>query len=92
MKRLLTIILLSPFLVCDPQALVTSYQITGLATITTVAAQADGSLNADLGSIPAGTYSIKVRACAEPWGCSDEALFDFKKPSLGKSTNIRLTK
>jgi len=91
MKYLLCLILLSPFLVCDPQAGVDSYQVTGLPGITTIQAQVDGSIKADLASIAPGSYSINVQACQGVW-CSDPAPFDFSRPSLKAATGIKLSK
>lgn len=81
MRFLLCLILLSPFLVCNPQAGVETYQITGLPGISTVQAQPDGSIKADLAALPGGAYSIKVSACAGVW-CSDPTPFDFTRPVL----------
>jgi hypothetical protein len=48
-KYLLLLSLLSPFLVCDPQAGVTYYTITGDSFFTgNIPAQADGSIKKDL--------------------------------------------
>ena len=71
MKKLLlilSILLLSgasyaaPFLVCDSQAGVVGYEITGLGDKITFIAQQDGSLRYDLASIQSGTYNLTVAA------------------------------
>jgi len=82
MKRLaLMMILLSPFLVCDPQLGVETYTVTGLSFATApVSAQADGSLRLDLGPTTQGAYSLTVKAC-NVWGCSTAVPFVFSKPS-----------
>jgi len=93
MKRLLliTAILLfpiealcSPFLVCDPQATVTHYKITGDAFWTgNIPAQVDGSIRSELATIPTGTHSIQVVACRTDaiWGesYSGQAPFVFTR-------------
>jgi hypothetical protein len=83
-------------LVCDPQAGVTSYVITGLPAPLDVnndvpiAAQPDGSLKLDVNSCPVGgPYSLEVSACgngvdidAGVWAgsCSTSANFTFSRP------------
>lgn len=86
----------APSLVCDPQAGVTYYKITGDAYWTaSVPAQADGSVRTDLAGIPSGTHSIKVAACKNDplWGeqCSAAIPFDFTRPTVpGAPTNMGL--
>lgn len=61
----------APYLVCDPQAGVTSYHLTGPAWVpTTVAAQPDGSLKMDVSTAFVGTNALTVAACwtIAPWG------------------------
>jgi hypothetical protein len=75
----------SPFIVCDPQATVTHYRITGDPFwITTVIAQSDGSIKTDIGNIPPGTHNINVSACRTgdgwPEVCSATAPFAFTRP------------
>jgi len=75
----------SPFIVCDPQATVTHYKISGDPFWTTsVAAQADGSIKADIGNIPVGTHNLSVVACRTgdgwPEVCSAAAPFVFTRP------------
>lgn len=83
----------APFLVCDPQDGVETYQLTGLGSAAVeVAAQADGSLSYDLGSLAAGKYSLGVKACAGVWGCSASATFALSKPaSIASPANVRLS-
>jgi hypothetical protein len=77
----------SPFLVCDPQAGVTSYQLTGPSWVPTipVPAQADGSIKLDVATASVGANSITVKACKDDpiWGvlCSEAAPFAFTKPA-----------
>ena len=97
MKRLLliTAILLfpiealcSPFLVCDSQATVTHYKITGDAFWTgNIASQADGSLRTELATIPVGAHTVQAVACrtSDGWPevCSGPTLpFTFTRPGV----------
>ena len=96
MKRLIIMALIlmspvsafcSPFLVCDPQAAITHYKITGDPYWPGNApAQADGSLKADLGSISMGTHNIQIAACKTDttWGevCSATVPFSFTRPAV----------
>jgi hypothetical protein len=74
----------SPFLVCDPQAGVTSYQLTGW-TPTTVTAESNGSLRMDVASAVVGNTSLTIKACKNDaiWGtqCSSATPFSFLRPS-----------
>ena len=88
----------SPFLICDPQAGVTSYQLTGPAWVpASVAAQADGSLKLDVATATTGANSLTVRACKMIdgiWGeaCSASVPFVFTRPAPPVIiNNIRLT-
>lgn len=78
--------LATPFIVCDPQAGVTHYQIAGDPFWTVnVPAQADGSIRTDVGNIAAGVHSLQVKACrtADGWPevCSAAAPFVFTRPA-----------
>ena len=88
-----SLVLASPFLVCDPQAGVTSYQLTGPGWVPTtpVPAQTDGSLKLDIITATNGVNSLTVKACVGVW-CSDAVPFDFTKPVLVKPTGIGLAK
>ena len=80
----------APFLVCDPQAGVTYYSITGDPYWTaSVPAQADGSLRTDLATIPGGAHTIQVLAC-NIWGCSSASPFSFSKtlPAIPANTRV----
>jgi hypothetical protein len=87
----------APYLVCDPQAGVTSYRIT-LDPFWTVPlpAQPDGSLKADLGGVVAGNHTIAVSACwtkdvAFGEVCSATSPFTFAKPAGPSGVlNIRI--
>lgn len=77
----------NPFIVCDPQAGVTSYKVTGAAWATgTVPAQADGSIRMDIQGAPVGTSNLNFSACADDpiWGeqCSVTAPFSFTRPGI----------
>ena len=86
-------------LVCDPQAGVTHYKISGDAlwvSTQLIPAQADGSLMTTVDAIPSGVHNVKVKACQTGlnWPgevCSDETPFDFTKPSApGAPANMKL--
>ncbi len=99
MKKLLMVIAVllfatsasaAPFLVCDPQAGVVGYEITGLATPVNFVAQPDGSLKYDLSGIASGTYNLTVAAC-NVWGCSSTAPFVFTKVLPTAPVGLKLT-
>jgi uncharacterized membrane protein len=71
----------SPWLICDPQTGVTSYQLTGW-TPTTVTAQTDGSLRMDVASAVVGTTTLTIRACSVPWGCSTPVTYPLVRPAV----------
>lgn len=89
----------APFLVCDPQANVDYYVITGLP------APIDGSrvipdqtgtfgFRLDLGTLPVGgPYTVRAKACNTVWGCSaDSSPFVFSRPAqLGVPVGTRLS-
>jgi len=89
----------APFLVCDPQAGVTSYQLTGPSWVPTipVVAQTDGSIKMDVAAANVGANAITVKACkTDPiWGemCSVPFDYSFTRPaSPVKPTGIGLAK
>ena len=80
----------APFLVCDPQAGVTSYHLTGPTWVpATVAAQPDGSLKMDVSTALIGNNALTVAACwtVAPWGelCSPFVAFSFTRPAAATS-------
>jgi hypothetical protein len=81
---IVAICLAAPFLICDPQAGVTSYQLTGW-TPTTVTAETNGSIRLDVATAVVGNNSLGIRACkSDPvWGqqCSSSTPFTFLRPS-----------
>ena len=79
----------APFLVCDPQAGVVGYEITGLGEPVTFVAQPDGSLKYDLASVNSGTYALTVAAC-NVWGCSSTAPFQFSKQVPAAPVGLRI--
>jgi hypothetical protein len=79
----------APFIVCDPQAGVVGYEITGLGEPVTFVAQADGSLKYDLASVNNGTYTLTVAAC-NMWGCSSTAPFVFNKAIPAAPAGLRI--
>ena len=97
MKTLLSIALIliattvfaSPFLISDPQAGVTSYTLTGWG-ISTVTAQADGSLRMDVADAVQGTtYNLTIAAC-NVWGCSVTVPFAFGKQLPNAPSQLKL--
>lgn len=64
-------IMLSPFLVCDPQIGVDYYNIyqNGIKIGSEITAELDGSLKYDLALIQPGVYDWTVEAC-NVWGCA----------------------
>lgn len=71
----------APFLVCDPQAGVTAYQVDGASLVTAqVPAEADGSLKLDVAPAPVGSTPLQVRAC-NSWECSSPSPFALVRPS-----------
>jgi hypothetical protein len=80
-----TMALASPFIVCDPQAGVTFYKVTGPAWVptTNITAQTDGSIKMDIATAPIGTSALGFRAC-NLWGtienCSTSSPFSFTRP------------
>ena len=105
MKKILLVVVLllvatssyaTPYLMCDPQAGVTSYKVTGLSFVTAdVPAQADGSIRLDVAQSPVGVNAITVSACVSDalWGksCSASSPFTYTRPSLPVgSKNLRI--
>lgn len=90
----------APFLVCDPQADVDYYVVTGLpAPIdgSHVAPDSTGTFGfkLDLGTLPVGgPYAIKAKACNNAWGCSADSLpFVFTRPAaLTTPADVRLSR
>jgi hypothetical protein len=86
----------SPFLVCDPQAGITTYKLTGPAWVpVAVPAQPDGSIRMDVAPSLVGQTSLTVAACiTDPvWGesCSTTVPFVFTRPGTpNAATNIKL--
>ena len=86
----------APFLVCDPQAGVTLYKLTGPAWVpASVPAQPDGSIRMDVAGANVGSNSLTVAACNNDpiWGelCSPFVPFSFTRPSAAAPpANIRL--
>lgn len=75
-----------PYLVCDPQEGVTSYNVTG-QTFTDVIqpAQADGSIRMDVANAPNGDTALVINACKDDstWGrlCSTTVPFTLSRPA-----------
>ncbi len=87
-----------PYLVCDPQAGVTEYRLTGPAWVPQiVTAQPDGSLKMDVAAATVGENSLNVSACNVDlvWGegCSLHTPFSFTRPgSPSGPVNLGLSK
>lgn len=86
----------SPFLVCDPQAGVEHYEVTGLpGDNSNVLPDATGAygFKLDLATLAEGNYTVKARAC-NIRGCSAESSpFVFEYPRLlTDPRNYRLSK
>ena len=76
----------NPWLVCDPQAGVTHYILTGPTWIVNpVAAQPDGSIRMDVSPSVEGMTQLTVKACKndEVWGeqCSSVVPFEYVRPA-----------
>lgn len=76
----------APFVVCDPQAGVTEYRVTGPAWVSpAVPAEADGSIKMDVSAAAIGENSLMVQACNVDavWGvqCSISSPFVFTRPA-----------
>lgn len=75
----------APTLVCDPQAGVQHYVLTGPGWVPAqVSAQPDGSIRMDVSTAAVGVNSLTVKACKQDavWGeqCSGAAPFSFTRP------------
>ena len=82
---IVSILLLAPFLVCDPDPAVTEYlvNLNGQGWVSTPA-----PLHYDLSDVNAGAHTIEVKAKNE-WGQSVSVPFDFTK-ILPSVSNIRI--
>jgi hypothetical protein len=91
----------APFLVCDPQAGITSYKFTPVPPAvslpawipTMVVAQADGSLRWDVATSTVGTTEMNIQACKNGglW-CSSTVPFVLIRPvSATVPANTRLS-
>lgn len=77
-------------IVSDPQAGVEKYEIGGLPTGTVeVAAQSDGSLMLDMGTVAPGDYSLNIVAEQGVFK-SDPAPFALNKPNLASPSGLKL--
>jgi hypothetical protein len=81
-----------PFIVCDPQAGVQGYEITGIPGVPgMVAATVDGAIKYDLAGIPIGTYNATIKPC-NVWDCGEAAVMPpFTKTVPVKPVNVRLS-
>ena len=91
--NLFTLCFAAPFLVCDPQEGIDSYNIieNTVPLPIVVPAQADGSLKWDLASVTVGQHNISVSACSAVWGCTAAVPFVYARPALNTPVGIRLT-
>ena len=86
----------SPFLVCDPQAGVVSYEVEirdngNVAMVGIVAAEPDTTLRYDLAGITNGVYTAYVKA-GNLWGWSDASTFGFIVEICSPPANLRIIK
>ena len=81
----------APFLVCDPQAGVISYNLDIDGAITTgISAQPDGSIYYDLAVMSVGAHIFKAQAIGEGgWPSDWSDPFDSVKP--GSPLNLRVS-
>lgn len=81
----------SPFLICDPQQGVIEYQVTGWS-VSTIPAQADGSLRMDIASASVGTTPLTFKAC-NLWECSAAVPFDLvREPPVTAPKGLKLVR
>ena len=89
-KLLLCLILLSPFLVCDPYPGADYFTVKGLpSSINTTNIPPDSTgkyaFMLDLATLPAGVYTVTANACTNAEGCSADSLpFGFTRHDLSK--------
>ena len=87
----------APWLICDPQAGVTHYKLTGPAWVTgTIMAETDGSIKMDVSAAIIGNNLLTVAACKDDptWGemCSNAVPFDFARPGAPSNPiNLKLS-
>jgi len=80
----------SPYLKCDPQSGVEYYSVIEGDKTTKVAAEVDGSIKMDLGTISTGSHSITVAAC-NIWGCSEYVPFSYTRSAATTPANIKIS-
>jgi len=80
----LTLVLLTTFLICDPQKFVIGYRLTGMpwTPVTYTQAQMDGRLSVNADTLILGTEFVGVRAC-NLLGCSEDSYFVFPRNIKG---------
>lgn len=94
MKILFTIVLIfialpvfsAPWLVCDPNPGVTSYNVVGQSFAPVIQpAQANGSLRMDVAGAPIGDTELLINGCVDNpiWGrlCSTAVPFTLQRPA-----------
>lgn len=99
-KFILCLLLLSPFLVCDPQGDpgIAYYKVIGLpdnisATNIPVDSTGQFGFKLDLANLPCGTYTVAAQACSSMWGCSEySSPFEFSRPKLLSPVNVKMEK
>ena len=99
-KLLLTLIILlfpvfcfgAPFLVCDPQAGVVSYNLdVDGAIIEDITAQINGSIHYDLAGMSAGPHVFKAQAIGQGgWPSDWSHPFDTVKPETPLNLRVSL--
>ena len=80
-----SIVSAAPFLICDPQAGVETYQVyqDGAEIAADVPAEADGSLRYDLVGVVPGVYEFTAKSC-NVWGCSALSPDPFTSPGAAQ--------
>jgi hypothetical protein len=77
-----TLAIAAPFLVCDPQEGVETYEVyqNGGLIAGNIPSQADGSLKYDMAEITPGSYEFNAKACSV-WGCSELSADPTQSPA-----------
>ncbi len=83
----------NPFLVCDPQAGVDTYNVyqDDALIASDVPAESDGSIKYDLKDITPGAYNWDVEACND-WGCEKTVDPYLSDTAIQNPENLRLSK
>ena len=81
----------APFLVCDPQAGVTEYEVdVNGAVAGNIVAEPDGSLRYDLAGSSAGAYTFRARCRTDTWPGWSDWSDPFDAVKAGAPGNVRV--